>query len=207
MKNLLKGSSVYLAGAVEHHEAPGNWRHDITKNLFDPMGVRVYNPLIKPDWVSEYGRHENPSEYRKWMELYRRGARAEGAAAVWDVLREIRVLCKQMVSYSDFVVVNFPKKFTVGTIEEMTLAAQSGKPILVHSPDGIVSTWLPNLLLDSVLYDNRFAKDGEEFFEQCHFEDWEDLYDYIKNVDSGLINVNKFKWLFMSYFNNDLVKA
>lgn len=199
MKNLLKGASVYLAGAVEHNDSPANWRVDITKNLFNPMGVRVYNPLVKPDWLGELARSADPVEYRTMME--------SDDPEIWQTLREVRVLCKQMVAYSDFVVVNFPKKFTVGTIEEITLAVQMGKPVLIYSPDGTISTWLPNMLLDSVLFDTRSVGPKLDYFDHCHFADWESLYVYLEGVDNGTVEVNKFKWLFMSYFDNDLVKA
>ena len=50
---LLKGSSVYLVGAVDHAEDPRKWRREIANDLLTPLSVRVYDPLVKPSWFDE----------------------------------------------------------------------------------------------------------------------------------------------------------
>ena len=60
--NYLRGSSVYLTGAIDHSDDPRGWRKKITRELLLPMGVRVYDPLVKPSWLSPAAR-TNPSLY------------------------------------------------------------------------------------------------------------------------------------------------
>ena len=63
-------------------------------------------------------------------------------------------------------------------------------------PDGVCSTWIPAQVADSLL----------EYTTEVHFPTWEKLYDHIRGIDAGIVDVDKYKWIFMTYFNDELVK-
>jgi hypothetical protein len=205
---LLRGTSVYLIGAIDHAEDPRKWRREIAQDLLLPMGVRVYDPLVKPSWFSEgmladdsykeiklfkkflrepqdtfpEGCHENASsqEFRQKMHHL----------LIEGRMQEIRKLCLRMANNADFIIGRLPKKFTVGTLEELTVAANAGKPILLHLPDGYdTSTWLP-------------AQMGVSSFFQNTFATMEELYDQLRSIDAGDTDVNNLEWVFLSYFND-----
>ena len=202
--NLLRGTTVYLAGAVDHHANPRLWREKIAKNIFQPMGVKVYDPLVKPSWLSNPAT-VNPATYREILSSSHVYA-AEGTYndvirdqddVIWGGMMEVRNICLRMAANCDFMVVSLPKRFTVGTFEEISVAAKAGKPILFYMPDGVtVSTWLPTQVANSI----------EDFSHNC-FEVWSDLYEYLNKINAGTTSVDNFKWLFLSYFNDEKVKA
>ena len=97
----------------------------------------------------------------------------------------------------NFFICSLPKRFTAGTFEELKIASDAGKPILMYMPDGVASTWVPAQIADSII----------DYKDNCHFSDWESLYSYITDVDSGKKNVDTFKWIFISYHSDPLVKS
>jgi hypothetical protein len=189
----LKNTTCYLAGAIDHHEDPRAWRKKITSDVLHPLGIKVYDPLVKPSWLSEAAK-VHPDNYKTALK-----GNHPTPKAIWDGMVEIRKIDLRFAHTCDFMICSLPKKFTVGTIEELTIAANAGKPVLIHAPDGVdVSTWLPNQLATSI----------EDYNENCIFDNWNKLYNYIRNVDMGMVEVDKFKWLFINYFNDpDVRKA
>lgn len=193
---LLAGTSVYLIGAIDHANDPRKWRREITNKLLLPLGVKVYDPLIKPSWIEDefpFFEDVDPSEDFRVFKLFLKDPQAynkEARPIITNRMKGIRKLCMRMANNADFIIGAIPKKFTVGTLEELGVAAQSGKPILLYLPDGIdSSTWLP-------------AQLGPSFFENS-FVKMEDLYDRIRSIDSGDTKVDNFEWIFLSYFNNE----
>jgi len=196
MMNLLKGSSVYLAGAVDHSDNPREWRINIAESLLSPMGVKVYDPLLKPSWSSPAVK-EAPKDF---FDSFDRVAVGHQTITfrdryLWNGMATIRRLCLRMVADCNFMIVSLPKKLTFGTLEELKLAVDAGKPVLLYMPDGVISTWLP-LELASTL----------EEYRDSQFQSWSDLYSYLKAIDSGEKDVDKLKWLFLSYHNDSRIK-
>lgn len=202
---LLKGTSVYLIGQIDHAEDPRSWRRGIAKNLLSPMGVRIYDPLIKPFWLLEeihgimppqWAKDLNPSEDFKVFKDFLTSPEewsASAKPAIINRMNFIRKLCMRMAASCDFIIGSIPKKFTVGTMEELGFAAKCGKPILLYLPDGMdTSTWLP-------------AQIGRNFFKNS-FTTMNELYDRVRSVDSGDADVDNLDWIFLSYFNDEVIK-
>lgn len=187
---LLSGSTAYLAGAIEFAQSPTSWREQIKRELLLPLGIRPYDPLMKPSFMSEAAKGD-PSDYRKLLTVPKEQDK------IWSALSEIRDIDRQYVYACDLVICSLPKMFTVGTFEELTIAATCNKPVLVHCPDGLISTWLPPML----------ARSSTEYWSHVHFNSWEVLYEHIRQIDNGDIEVDKLKWIFVSYFNDPSVKA
>lgn len=187
---LLQGSTVYLAGAIEHENSPTSWRERIKRELLWPLGIKVYDPLVKPSFMSALAKG-SPVEYRSMLKA------DPGREIVWPALAEIRDIDRQFAYACDFMICNMPLKFTVGTFEELTIAASCNKPVLVFSPDGIISTWLPPML----------ARSSTEFFDHVHFGQLYQLHEYVQQVDAGIAKVDKLKWIFLTYFNDCDIKA
>lgn len=186
---LLNNSSVYLVGAVDCHEDPMRWRKEISSNLLEPLGIKVYNPLIKPKWFNDNFNIDNiDDEIKEFKRIINNDIQLDVEKRMFAV----RKLCLRMASDANFIIASIPKKFTVGTFEELSIAANVGKPILIYMPDGIdISTWIPVQLFDNL-----------KSFKEHTFTSMDDLYNYVKMVDSGDIKVDNIQWLFISYHNN-----
>lgn len=204
---LLKGSSVYLIGSIDHAEDPRKWRKQLTNDVLTPLGVKVYDPLVKPAWFSNdkawYGTFKSSYDEISFFKSYLRDPETEipnhDKANGWAKMKhhlvthrmqEIRKLCLSMVNSADFIIGKLPKQFTVGTLEELTIAANAGKPILLCLPDGMdTSTWLP-------------AQVGNSFWSNS-FSTMEELSSKIMSIDAGDADVDNYEWIFLSYFNDE----
>lgn len=186
--NRLNGVTVYLAGAIEHDTNAGSWRDYITKTILKPLGIRAYNPLYKPSFMSPKSR-ENVANLRLDFN--------NGNAEAFEVFREIRDIDRRFAYACDFMICYLPKIMTIGTIEELTIASQSNKPVLLVCPDGLISTWLPAMLSNS----------RKEYYKHIHFTDWNSLDLYLNKLNSNLIEVDKLKWIFLSYFEDPIIKG
>lgn len=211
---LLAGSSAYLAGAIDSATDPNSWRNQITRDLFKPLGIKVYNPLIKPSWMSPNTKAD-PGLYKKSLQVIEQGGlngfgkacvdewnsdEATNAAAIGtSAMIEIRDVCLRMAADASFIVCSLPKTFTVGTFEELGLAKQCGKPILFHMPDGLdSSTWLP------VQFSGGFFS---SFYEESYFRGWDSLYQRIRDIDGQVREIDKAKWVFATYFNDPDIQS
>jgi hypothetical protein len=183
--NLLRGSTVYLCGSIEHAQSPTSWREQIKRELLLPLGIKPYDPLAKPTFLSELAKG-NPAEYRQML------IKPDQQERVFSALAEIRNLDRQFAYACDFMICNMPKVFTVGTFEELSIAAACNKPVLVYSPDGLISTWLPPML----------APNAEDYWSRVHFNEWDALYAHLRGIDDGSSGVDNLKWIFITYFND-----
>jgi hypothetical protein len=197
---LLQGTSVYLIGSVDHHKDPRKWRKDISEELLSPLGVKVYDPIIKPEWFNEeFPLSCDPSsDFVQFKQLltetlsHSQHTIKLAEERMWGV----RELCLRMAHDANFIIASLPKKFTVGTLEELGVAAAAKKPILVYLPDGAdTSTWLPAQMGRSV-----------KSFRENTFSTMEELHNRVRSIDSGDANVNNLDWIFLSYFNDEVVK-
>ena len=185
---LLKGSSVYLIGAVDHADDPRAWRRKLAEEVLVPMGIKVYDPLVKPSWLGDacvsgpdsIGQLVDPSkDFLIFKEFLKNPTQftASESASIMARMDYIRKFCLRMASNCDFIIGSLPKRFTVGTLEELKVATDAGKPVLLHLPDGFeTSTWLPAQI------------DG--FFRDS-FKSMEELGQRLKDIDSGKAKVDK----------------
>jgi hypothetical protein len=193
--NLLRGSKAYLAGPVDQSNDPVSWRTKVRTELLEPMGILTYDPLIKPSWMPYEGKLP-VSKYKDYLNKAQEGPIPESNMP-WSGMAECRRMCLRMVSSADFVICYLPKQFTIGTFEELTLANQQGKPILVVTPEPLNTTWLPVMLSGSC----------EDWLTSHQFNTWEALYEFIARIDNDeWVSVDIYKWLFASYFSDSDVR-
>ena len=168
--NKLRGSRCYLSGPMEvTGDGGAGWRQELTPFL-QGLGVVVLDPCDKPiDIVVEAPV--------RWKRL-----RAEGK---FDALsKEIRVLRHvdlRMVNNSDFMIVNMNNDIrTTGTWEEICLANQQKKPIVMRIAQGKrkLGLWFFGQLRHEMIFGN-----------------WSSVKAYLKAVDFDCCN-SLNRWLF-----------
>jgi hypothetical protein len=194
---LLDGTSVYLVGAIDHASDPHKWRRELTNNLLHPLGIKVYDPLVKPSWLDKVYPHIEDDVVSDFLVFKRllgepRSIPEEQHEMVWDRMHGIRELCLRYAHDCSFMIVNLPKQFTIGTLEEIGVAADAGKPVFFVLPDGpATSTWFPPQVYDRL----------EEFHEYT-FNSMEELSNHLRAIDSGDVAVDRLRWVFLHYFSD-----
>ena len=194
--NLLKNTSCYLAGPVEHDKKATSWRQDVASFL-SARSVRSYDPLIKPPWLDDIC-HVDPSLYKKALDGETQVDEINGKTIeikpsdVIEANHMMRVACMRIVHAVDWVICYLPIKFTVGTFEEIFEAIRVGKPVFFCCPNGIPSTWI----LSAVA---RNMNERERYF----FEDWDSLKEHIVSIDMGLVKLDPVKWMFLAWLDWD----
>lgn len=176
---ILSGSRCYLAGPVEHDGSCFGWRYKLTKVLSE-MGIKVYNPLNKPEWYCEASK-QDPSIYLKVIN----GGHSIGGIdeeIVFKASREMRDADLRLVSVMDFIICYHPKRLTFGTIDEVIKMHNDGKPVFYCCPDGILSTWL------------LVAASDVDNYREIFFNDWESLIGHIKKIDNCEISIDERLW-------------
>lgn len=175
--NRLKNQRTYLAGAMDRVPDRGaTWRENITPFL-NSLGVRVFNPLVKPTTVGLEDYHVGLMK-KQLKENHRYDELAE-------VMKSIRSTDLRLVDISDFIVVNLDLNVHIcGTYEEISLANRSKKPILIHVEQGKQQT--PDWLFGAIPH---------EWF----FSNWNDLKDYLISIDKDSEIDKKNRWQFFNY--------
>jgi hypothetical protein len=183
MENLLAGTRAYLAGAVEHDKGAKSWREQITERL-KPYAVQVYDPLVKPSWLPEICK-KDPSLYRPAL----MGGHDEilSKQDVYDANVDVRKLCLAHVAAADWIICYMPIKYTAGTFEEIYLAQKLNKPVFFMIPDGIPSTWMLPMFCTPETQDRVF------------FKDWDSMFKYIDQIDSGTVEIDPYQWVSIMY--------
>lgn len=195
MANLLRDTTVYLCGAIDHADDPRKWRKDITNKLLLPMGVKVYDPLVKPSWLPGHAR-QSPQHFNKSIvKALNNDDSLEDHKIFLEGIKTVRKIDLRLAHDCNFMICSLPKRFTAGTFEELAVASTAGKPILFHMPEGVVSTWIPAQVADTL-----------QEYKESHFPNWDSLYQYLTALDAGELEVDKFKWIFLSYHNDSLVQ-
>lgn len=197
--NLLKNSKCYLVGPIELSNDPVSWRSRVTKEL-NEIGVKVYDPMVKPDWAPEVARETNKNVNNKnlFIEVMHKIGKGEELTKNdkdhYYAMNWIRDIDLRFVHSCDFIVCYLPKIFSVGSCEELTIAIESKKPVLIWSKDTYIpSSWLASMMCNE-------PEDIKDYF----FHSEEDLVQYLKKVDNNEVPVDPLKWIFLSYFNKNL---
>lgn len=188
----LNHATVYLAGPVEQDEDCHSWRSIITPKLKE-IGLRVWSPLIKPQWFIDTCGELSPEEQRKDRKalsmcfttipgesIARKAAECKHS----DILernRYIRKICLRLVSACDFLIckVGFG---TVGTFEELAIAKQQNKPVLFLMNE-----------LDSCWRVAQFYN-----YYQNSFKTINEICDYLHRINDGAEEVHNVEWIFLN---------
>lgn len=176
----LKGQLIYLSGAMDSKESNGGveWREEITPFLHK-LGMGVFNPCDKPILDTKFP--ENNETREKIMALKKAGEFDAVHEYYKQVVREdLRAVdcCHALIVYLDI------RQFPCGTYNEIYLAAEQRKPILIICPYG--KEEVPNWLFGRIKHDLFFSS-----FEECK--------EYLIGIDSGKIKDEHGRWVFFDY--------
>ena len=176
MKNKLNGLRCYLAGPIDHAEDDGvGWRQEAGKWL-RARGVVVMDPTDKPTSQTQF--KEIDEEKEKLLELKKLGRWSE----LRTYMKEIVLADLRMVEVSDMNIVYIDTDIHLcGTYEELFVSLRQRKPTFVVAKNGkeSLSVWL-------------FGRMNPNFI----FESFEELYDYLNGIDTGLIQPDSTRWVF-----------
>ena len=175
--NRLRAMRAYLCGAMDRVQDGGvGWRQEIGTWLRS-RGVIVLDPTNKPidigveDMENRQLRHELKAagDYR----------------SVSQDMKIIRCVDLRMVDLSDFLVVNIDTNVhACGTYEELTLGNRQKKPIILRIEQGKANA--PDWLFGTLPH-------------QMMFSTWEEVSDYLHNIDSAPEVDAMRRWLFFNY--------
>lgn len=174
----LAHTSCYLVGPIEHDSRFGrDWR-DVVSNPLKSLGVKIFNPLDRPAWMSHIEPHVPPTIGRQ--DILDRIKNGEDEFA--EAQRLVRAICLRYISSCDFIFCYLSNTKTFGTTEELVIASNYQKPIIAVCPDGVPSLWIWDL------FDNAGAK---------VFNDIEESLTYLYDIDSGSIELDALRWIFL----------
>ena len=179
--NRLKGLSCYLSGPIEGEKDFGHgWRDSITPFL-ESMNVRVLNPL-KPIFHGTAYLNEVKRPYMADL------LEAKDWESLRNEVKQINRWDLRAVDLSSFVIVNYNIDVHMcGTYEELFLASNQNKPVLMVTKDkSKVPLWIH----------------GRVPMRTNCFESWDELMGYLTAINSD----TNFKfspsdvkrWLFFS---------
>jgi hypothetical protein len=190
----LSGSTVYLIGSIENDNSYFDWRKKITE-LLKPLGIIVYNPLIKPKWfIDKYGditaeqQNKDREELSQILDNFKERYTSSRYEKFEDALNRntiLRKTCLKLVSMSDFIIYCITKSPTVGSHEEVNLANQQHKPILffnLNFDDTIDSCW-------------RICQFYKDY--QFYYRNMISLIDFLKYIDSDPSKLDPIEWMFL----------
>jgi hypothetical protein len=176
-QNNLWGMRAYLIGPMDRVADGGvGWRRDLTPFL-EAIGVVVLDPTKKPIAIGC-----EDIEKRE----YRNGLKQEGRYN--DLAKEVRVLRVvdlRMCDMSDFLVAYINTDIHMcGSYEELSWCNRMKRPILCMVEGGKQN--VPDWLLGVLPHEHIFGS-------------WDDIKDYLKNVDSGADDRSFKRWMFFDY--------
>jgi len=176
--NKLWGFTYYEIGPIDcdYKDRGKTWRDNITPFLED-MGGIVINPLEKP--IKLISEAEKDIKKRKLYKINK----------VYDKLQEemklLRCFDLRCVDKADILIchldLNIP---TCGSFEEIAWANRCKKPILIHFEQGKENC-----------YDWMFG----EIPHQHIFSTWEDMKQYLINIDTGVETKHWKRFFFFEY--------
>ena len=174
--NRLKNQRVYLAGAMDRVSDRGaTWRDNITPFL-ENLQITVFNPIKKPSsiGIEDSATHQFKKKLKheqKYLELS-------------QLMKTIRSVDLRLVDISDFLIVNLDLDIhPCGTYEEIFWANRQKKPIIIHMVQGKHNA--PDWLFGTIPH-------------QMIFSNWEDIKNYLKDIDSADQIESYNRWYFFS---------
>jgi len=175
----LQHTKCYLVGPVEHDKAFGrDWR-EVAAEECKSMGVVPYNPLDRPTWMKHIEPYIPISVSRD--EVLDRIENNDKESERYILAQEfVRHICSRYVHSSDFLLCYLPNAKTFGSTEEIVLAHQARKPIIMVCPDRIPSLWIYDLVKD-----------------QHVFKNIKEAFCYMHQINDGEVNLDVLKWIFI----------
>lgn len=160
----LEGKKCYLSGAIEYGEGP-NWRIEPSKVLRDEFKLDLFDPFDDP-------KQQNAPALKKARE-----------DCDYDEMERISKLFVRkdlsVVTESLLLVVHLPRGVpTTGTVHEIIEESNQKKPVLIVCPEG--KRWVPFWYWAFVPHSQMFGS-------------WEDLYQYLREVDQGG-HADNYRW-------------
>jgi hypothetical protein len=152
------------------------WRNYVKTRLAG-LGILWADPVCKPTTMAK----EDPESRAKLNAAKERGDYNEVCRAV----KEIRCVDLRLVDITDFLIVNIDTEvYAFGTIEEITTANRSKKPIIVHVEQG--KKCAPGWLFGMIPHETIFST-------------WDEVCDYLQHIDRDLeIDLMK-RWYFFNF--------
>lgn len=173
--NLYK-TKTYLIGSMQY-ACGRDWRENIY-NALRPLGIKVLDPYKKP--------FLNPVEEDEQTQKLLEQKLLDGKIhEVRNHMKKVRALDLSMVDKSDFIICYLrPDVPTFGTIEELTVAVKARKPVFTVVEGGITKTplWITAMLPEKQLFNN-----------------FENLIEHIKNIDSGKTEADPKYWRLLDF--------
>ena len=178
MNHRLFLSRCYLIGPMDFNREAGiAWRLEISPWLFN-RGIIPLDPYNKPLYAEDHEALENDDNFQARREAKERG----DWQAVRDFMKPIVACDLRMVDEGSFFIcyldlLNKP----CGTYDELFMAANQNKPIIVMCPQGIKE--IPDWLFGRLKW-------------QMFFDDWNDVKEYIRHIDEddNIETLNRWKF-------------
>lgn len=187
----LNNTSCYLVGPIEHDTGFGrDWR-EVAVETLNKLNIKIFNPLDRPKWMKHIDEYVPPKMGREEVLLKVKHSIGKGREERFkiDNLKAssaqtfVRDMCLRYIHSCDFVLCYLPNAKTFGTTEELVIASNAKKPIIMICPDNIPSLWI----YDLVKYDYVF-------------DDLQDALGFINNCDQGNIELDPLKWIFLKEY-------
>jgi nucleoside 2-deoxyribosyltransferase len=174
--NYLKNRRVYIAGPIEFSDQALDWRMKIKENLLSKFGLRVFDPIDDPKQGvrKDMIKAKEEKNYEKISQIVHSWVRTD----------------LSIIDRMDFIIANLPYKVpTFGTTHEIVSANDAKKPVLLVCEDGKEKT--PDWFWGFINHNFMFGS-------------WNDLYDYLQQVDEGK-HKNNNRWYFT--YNYDKIST
>ena len=177
--NRLKDLGCYLSGPIDFADNLGaGWRESITPYL-EEKNVKVFDPLKHCFWgATDFYEVKRPLINT----LQKEGRYSE----LREEVKELNHWDLRCVDLSSFLVVNYDNSIPMcGTYEELFKANNQCKPVLLvlSCPKNKLSKWMYG-----------------RFPAEHMFESWDELKDYLNNIDSNpnykFTEADEKRWLF-----------
>ena len=165
--NNLAGSRCYLAGAMSYAPDGGvEWRAQI-RDYLEPLKLHWFDPINRPSHF--------PVENNETRQLLHEAKQRGDYDTASEMMRKIRHGDLRMVILSDFVIAHIDIRVpTYGTMEELTLANQLGKPILIWCKQGKAEA--PDWIFSMIPH-------------QTIFSELTSIYEYLRQIDIGQLRI------------------
>jgi len=182
----LKNTKCYLVGPIEHDPSFGrDWREVAVEKLTE-LDVFCYNPLNRPSWMTHLAQYMPPDKSRKEILESIKEIKDEERKSKYILAQQfVRQICLRFVHSCDFVLCYLPNAKTFGSTEELVIAHQARKPIIMICPDDIPSLWVYDLVRDQPVVDNLSQ-----------------AITYLKEIDSARLELDLLKWIFLQDYPN-----
>lgn len=180
--NRLALNRGYLCGAMDRAADGGiGWRRDLKNSLRD-LKVCWLDPTRKPINIG--------IEDLKSRVLRHKMKQASDFEFVRTQMKQIRSVDLRMVDICDFLVVNIDLNIhATGTYEELYLANQQKKPILVRIEQGIEHT--PDWLFGTLPFEMIFST-------------WDEVKKYLRHIARDPIIDRLNRWYFFDWMGEHI---